>query len=287
MKLFWNTNNQSSSFWGNYHQKNSKIWIYELLEYVKFDEIDSLTDFHIEEKIIIVDSELPNKQEFYSKIFKKFKNLYLIHLGDEGGREYNESFYSNFNHIFRTFHLNKFSSNKKVSSIPIGYKSGVKKKIENSNRKYLWSFMGTIHGASRFDLIYQNKDVIPNFINITKKFGGENSLSSQEYCNVLNNCIFSLVPHGYIHPETYRLYESLECGSIPIIENPYNFFNNFLPNNPFYSISIWSEAKDIIEKICKDKKKLDDVSAITNKWWTEYKKELKNKIYKEINVQNK
>ena len=89
--------------------------------------------------------------------------------------------------------------------------------------------MGTIHGASRFDLIHQNKNIKPNFINITKKFGGENTMSSKDYYNVLNNCCFSLVPHGYLHPETYRLYESLECGSIPIIENPYNFFNNFLP----------------------------------------------------------
>tara|TARA_A100000164_G_C21842117_1_gene740609 strand:- start:424 stop:1281 length:858 start_codon:yes stop_codon:yes gene_type:complete len=285
MKLFWNTNNQSSSFWGDYHQKNSKTWIYELLENIEFVEIDDLSKIDSNEKIIIVDSEVPNKQDFYLNTFKNFKNLYLIHLGDEGGREYNEVFYSNFKHVFRTFHLNKFSNNKKILSIPIGYKSGLKR-INNQiiDKKYLWSFMGTIHGASRFDLIHQNKNIKPNFINITKKFGGENTMSSKDYYNVLNNCCFSLVPHGYLHPETYRLYESLECGSIPIIENPYNFFNNFLPNNPFYSITIWSEVKEIIEKLVSDENKINDVSASINKWWVDYKKKLKNHISKIIHV---
>ena len=40
--------------------------------------------------------------------------------------------------------------------------------------------MGTIHGASRYDLILQNKNIKPNYINITKKFGGQNSLSADE-----------------------------------------------------------------------------------------------------------
>jgi len=144
--------------------------------------------------------------------------------------------------------------------------------------------MGTIHGASRFDLIHQNKNIKPNFINITKKFGGENTMSSKDYYNVLNNCCFSLVPHGYLHPETYRLYESLECGSIPIIENPYNFFNNFLPDNPFYSITIWSEAKEIIEKFVSGENKVNDVSARVNKWWIDYKKKLKKSISKIMHV---
>ena len=285
MKLLWNTNNQALTFWGNYHKKNSKMWIYELLENISFEEINNLTNVANDEKIIIVDSEVPNKKNFYLDAFKKFKNLYLMHLGDEGGRECSDIFYSNFKYVFRTFHLNKFSKNKKILSIPIGYKNGLEKKnIKILDKEYLWSFMGTVHGASRFDLIHQNEDIKPNFINITKKFGGENTLSSQDYYNILNNCIFSLVPHGYFHPETYRLYESLECGSIPIIENPHNFFNNFLPNNPFYSISIWSEAKDIIKKICEVEKKLDEISVKSNLWWTEYKKELKNKIKEILNV---
>lgn len=285
MKLFWNTNNLASTFWGNYHQKNSKNWIYELLENVKFDEINDLRKIESKEKIIIVDSEVPNKQNFYSNIFQNFNNLYLIHLGDEGGREYNEAFYSNFKHIFRTFHLNKFSNNKKITSIPIGYKSGlIKNKLNISKKKYLWSFMGTIHGASRFDLIHQNQDIKPNFINITKNFGGDNTLNSDDYYNILNQCTFSLVPHGYLHPETYRLYESLECGSIPIIENPYNFFDKFLKNHPFYSISVWSEAKEKIENLVKDQNKLNEVADKTQEWWVNYKKELKDNIIKILNV---
>ena len=104
------------------------------------------------------------------------------------------------------------------------------------------------------------------------------------YYNILNQCTFSLVPHGYLHPETYRLYESLECGSIPIIENPYNFFDKFLKNHPFYSISVWSEAKEKIENLVKDQNKLNEVADKTQEWWVNYKKELKDNIIKILNV---
>ncbi len=285
MKLFWNTNKEISSFWGNYHLKNSKKWIYELLENVEFEEVEKITNDISNQKIIIVDSEIPKKQNFYLNLFKNFKDIYLFHLGDEGGKEYNESFYSNFKHIFRPFYLNKFSTNKKITPIPIGYKTGFDNKvIDVSNKKYVWSFMGTIHGASRFDLIHQFQNIKPNFINVTKKFSGEKTLSSMEYYDVLKNCIFSFVPHGYIHPETYRLYESLECGSIPIIENPYNFFNTIYPNNPFFSISIWSEGNKIIKELIDNKKKLNQVSNEILHWWQEYKKVLKKNISKKINV---
>ena len=59
MKLFWNTNNQSSSFWGDYHQKNSKTWIYELLENIEFVEIDDLSK---------IDSKDPASRRFLVKI---------------------------------------------------------------------------------------------------------------------------------------------------------------------------------------------------------------------------
>ena len=62
---------------------------------------------------------------------------------------------------------------------------------------------------------------------IVKKFGSKDSLSSVEYYEVLKDTKFVPTPHGYYHPETYRLYEELECGCIPIIENPHKFFDKF------------------------------------------------------------
>ncbi len=285
MKLIWNTNKELNSFWGEYHYNNSKKWIFELLENIEFEEIGSIRNIVPSEKIIIVDSELPRKQNFYSNLFKNHKNLFLIHLGDEGGQEYNDKFYNNFKHIFRPFFLKKFKTNKKITFIPLGYKTGkITNDIKLIDRKYIWNFMGTIHGASRYDMTYQNKMIKPNFVNITKNFSGDGTISGNDYYEIQRNSKFSLVPHGYLHPETYRLYEGLECGSIPIIENPYNFFDDIFPKNHFYKINLWNEARNIIEKLINDRNKLTYISKLNYDWWINFKKNLRNKIKDIIHV---
>ena len=80
MKMFWNTNKEISSFWGNYHLKNSKKWIYEILENVEFEEVEKLTNDILDQKIIIVDSEIPKKQNFYSNLFRNYDEIYLFHI---------------------------------------------------------------------------------------------------------------------------------------------------------------------------------------------------------------
>ncbi len=284
MKLFWNSQNNNKSFWGEYHYKNSKKWVSDILSEIKFSEVKSLKEINEIEPLIIVDSEVQKKENFYKDFFKKFKNIYLIHLGDEGGKV-DKSFYLSFNHVFRTFYLNSFSQIKNVTSIPIGYKTGsINSDIEINNRKYNWNFLGTIHGSSRYDLIFQNKNIEPHYINITKKFGGQNSLNADEYYKIMSNTKFVLVSHGYFHPETYRLYEALESGCIPIIENPHNFFDAFLPKNPIIKIKLWKEANKIINELNSDKTKILNLSISIQKWWNDYKSIVRKKIKEKINV---
>jgi hypothetical protein len=144
--------------------------------------------------------------------------------------------------------------------------------------------MGTIHGASRYDLINKHKKLLPNFIKETKNFSSAESLSAEEYYKKLKESIFVLVPHGYLHPESYRLYEGLECGCIPIIENPHNFYDNFLPDNPLIKINLWNESIDIINDLNKNKKKLKKKFEEINNWWKHYKLNLQNRIKTKIHV---
>ena len=107
------------------------------------------------------------------------------------------------------------------------------------------------------DMIYldKHKNIKPNFINLTEDFSGKKSMDTEDYYKILNNSIFAPIPHGYFHPETYRLYEALEVGCIPIIENPFNFFDNFLTNNPLPSVNSWEESSTIIKEYLQMKKK--------------------------------
>ena len=50
---------------------------------------------------------------------------------------------------------------------------------------------------------------------------------------ILSSTEFIPCPNGFFHPETYRVYEALECECIPIVENAFKYYDRLFPNNPF------------------------------------------------------
>ena len=286
MKLLWNTNKnlpvgsnlgeERTIFWGNYHFVNSYPWILNLLSKLEIEIINDTQNLDENESLIIVDHMISTKESFYFDLSNRVKKIFLIHLGDEGGAEKKDLVYSLCEHIWRTFSLPMFKNFKNVTSIPIGYKCDpVKDNINILKRNYKWSFLGTTHGSSRYDLLNKHKNITPNFINLTENFSGKKSMDTNDYYKILNNSIFAPIPHGYFHPETYRLYEALEAGCIPIIENPFQFFDNFLPNNPLLSVNSWEDSSTIIKKYLENKKDIEILRNKINDWWTQHKENLK------------
>ena len=286
MKLLWNTNKnlpvgsnlgeERTIFWGNYHFVNSYPWILNLLSKLEIEIINDTQNLDENESLIIVDHMISTKESFYFDLSNKVKKIFLIHLGDEGGAEKKDLVYSLCEHIWRTFSLPMFKNFKNVTSIPIGYKCDpIKDNINILKRNYKWSFLGTTHGSSRYDLLNKHKNITPNFINLSENFSGKKSMDTDDYYKILNNSIFAPIPHGYFHPETYRLYEALEAGCIPIIENPFQFFDNFLPNNPLPSVNSWEDSSTIIKKYLKNKKDIEILRNKINDWWTQHKENLK------------
>ena len=68
-------------------------------------------------------------------------------------------------------------------------------------------------------------------------------MNVKEMTQILSQTKFIPCPNGFVHPETYRVYEALECGSIPIVENAYKYYDRLFPNNPFLKVDRWVEAK--------------------------------------------
>ena len=116
-------------------------------------------------------------------------------------------------------------------------------------------------------MIYQLKDIQPNNIKITSKFGSNDSLNSNKYYEILCNSIYVPVPHGFFHPETYRFYEALESGCIPLVENPHNFYDVIYSNNPIKKLTTWSEARNFIKQNYKNKSLTLEYSEELNYWW--------------------
>ena len=295
IKLFWNTHNQQKPHsqnvttkkkqeqndrWGNYHKKNSDKWIYEILKKIKYTVIDKAEDLRKEDTLIIIDSSVEEKNELYLKLKEWCSKIFLFHLGDETGIYNCTTIYNNCDYIWRAFCLSRYFEDDKVKCIPIGYKTGVSKKQTNI-RKYRWAFTGTPHKSSRHDLLFQFSDIKPFYCHKTKKFD-EKIISVDDMSEVLSSTEFIPCPNGFFHPETYRLYEALECECIPIVEDAYGYYDRLFPKNPFIKINKWLDAKSIIGSWDEDLiiKKREECKI----WWSSTKNNIqdfiKNKIIK-------
>ena len=294
IKLFWNTHNEAVPTsdelgkkkvttdygWGIYHKNNSDKWIYDILKKTHFDIIQNEKDLESNDILIIVDSNVERKSEFYIKLKLICSKMFLIHLGDESGIYDLSSIYNNFNFVWRTFCSSKYFNNKQVSCLPLGYKSGISFKKQENERKYKWTFIGTPHKSGRHDLLFQLSDIKPSFCYKTKEFN-EKIMEINEMNKILSSTEFIPCPSGFVHPETYRLYESLECGCIPIVENVYEYYERLFPNNPFLKIDKWIEAKSLIEtwRNTQIKHKREECKI----WWSQYKNQLQEFIKNKIN----
>ena len=293
IKLFWNTHNQKKPNssekkirekqeldygWGKYHKKSSDKWVFEILKKIEYQTIKTEAELKKEDTLIIVDSSVEEKNELYTKLNLICSKIFLFHLGDEFGFHNLSGVYNSCDYIWRSFCSSKYFNNEKVMCIPIGYKSGILNK-EKSNRKYRWAFTGTPHKSSRHDLLYQFSNIKPFFCHKTKKFD-KNIISVDEMNDVLSSTDFIPCPNGFFHPETYRVYEALECGCIPIVENAYKYYDRLFPGNPFLKIDKWLDAKPIVQGWSHEQ--IEKKRAECKIWWKEKKNSIQDFIKSKI-----
>ena len=156
----------------------------------------------------------------------------------------------------------------------------LKMKIDNiKNKTYKWAFIGTPHKSSRHDLIFQLSNIKPFFLHKTNKFN-EKIIKVHEMSETLSSTQFIPCPNGFVHPETYRVYEALECECIPIVENTYKYYDRLFPNNPFIKIDKWMDAQLIINQLSEEKilKKKEECKT----WWLQKKNKLKTSIKEKL-----
>ena len=288
-------------------------WIIKLLNNFQINEIIDEAHKVVMNNAIIVTQGLAIEGIEFCKYIKKFraKNFKVgcIHLSDEW-RSYPVDFYKEVDFVFRNYYRDEVQKLKNCHFFALGYKSGfsdslVPKKI--SDRKYFLSFVGQLKGT-RYKMFEKAKEVNGNnFFCCTNAWDDPNGLNTSEYAEVLNDSIFVLCPRGNFSLDTFRFYEALEAGAIPIVEdrNSDVIFREFLKkqlfkkwknksireycyrvyqerkywvkiygtNFPCPKIYDWGRLKTLISQI--------DIQYTNNKtqnWWIKYKQSLKDRM---------
>lgn len=150
-------------------------------------------------------------------------------------------------------------------------------------KKYIWCFAGQIHSqGDRKKMIESLKKCDGEYyLHINESWQSVDSLSAEEYKKILKQSIFVPCPRGNTSVDTFRLYEALEVGAIPIVEKS-DYWRNLLGEHPLIETASWNNIYNDINLLLEDPQWIIDHSKKVQSWWVEYKKQLKQNIEKII-----
>lgn len=155
--------------------------------------------------------------------------------------------------------------------LPIGYAPRTKEEVAKngmSAKSLDWFFAGQDTHQSRHDVIKELSKLENGKLVATEGFS--QGLEYEEYMQFMCRAKVVPCPAGYVSPDSFRLYEALEAGCIPIVENK-AFWTMLFGEVPFPIVNDWSELPELI-KHYKDR---PDVANKCQAWWLKKKRDLR------------
>jgi hypothetical protein len=204
----------------------------------------------------------------------------LFHLADEsftGGYE----IYTNFDFVLRNYHSPIFN-NPGIMTLPLGFTNNMMTLSHTppvTQRRFLWSFAG-FKRAARIHMFENLKNVEPHKCYLYDGQSQQPWLDRAEFRGLLSDSVFSPCPMGNTVLESFRIYESLEMGCIPILERrrwmPY--YDRLMPGHPLPTFSSWRNARQFVEAVSSDQSRLISYQQDIAGWWRKYKVQLQEDV---------
>ena len=140
--------------------------------------------------------------------------------------------------------------------------------------------MGQAEGRpTRSKMLTELKEVSGEYFeNINSGWQSKDMLSTEEYKKILEDSVFVPCPRGNESVDTFRLYETLEVGSIPLIEKD-SYWGDLLGEHPLIEVPpSWEGVGADLELLLSHPDFLHSHRKKISAWWTAHKAALKSKI---------
>ena len=230
----------------------------------------------------------------YQVIFMKYnkakKPFMVLHLSDEFLDDIIDFYSLEYcKGVIRTYPRSDIPDTvkAKVITIPLGYNKHSEGRIDAPwtetpslpFRELNWSFYGT-KWQNRMDLLKPLNSISNSRSKFFETWMDAKQLSEMEYISETLNSIFIPCPPG-MNPETFRLYEALEHGAIPIVvrsEGDDVFIDMLKGNLQLLNIPTWDHAAFLMKNLLNDKQMLEVYRNQLLTQWTAYKDKIKGQI---------
>ena len=226
---------------------------------------------------IVQRPHLQNFNKYFFFLQEENISFKVLHLSDEFSTDdlkfYN---YTNCKAVIRNYIRSDTPSLSHITTIPIGfhYKGTNSKTFDE--RSMVWSFHGT-DWFNRKETLEKLQVFVPNNCHFTNYWNDPKMTNESKYLNALSNSKFCPILRGN-NIETFRLYEALETGTIPIyvrVESDTEFWNLISKKLQLINLDSWEKAIEFINLLI-DKKTFGEkyrLKLIDN--WRLWKDEIK------------
>lgn len=177
--------------------------------------------------------------------------------------------------------------------LPNGARAGTReilKEIGDNTRDLNFMFVGQINHPRRQQCL-EAVTALPESLQHNRVVQGTNGFgveyySQREYLEKMTRSKIVLCPSGIETPDTFRLYEALEAGCVPIVDafasnnQDWGFWQYlFKQGVPFPIIPYWSDLPELLPELLRDyPHNANKVSA----WWQNVKRDMHNKLIYDI-----
>jgi hypothetical protein len=178
--------------------------------------------------------------------------------------------------------------------LPQGYRPETVKTLKDigyQEKTQDWFFAGQVTHERRFQcrdeiVFLQDSGKYPNGTIIQTCGFGQEKMPYKEYLENMARSKIVLCPSGPETPDSFRLYEALEAGCIPVVDqfstnNKTAGFWKYLfgADIPFPILDYWDALPKIMPYLLRDYKELSNKCFA---WWQSYKLNIKNKLEQDI-----
>jgi hypothetical protein len=267
-------------------------WVRYLLSGLLVDEVVDGQRQACPDCAIIVDSNItPAKTGYYAKLFNLGVRFGIVHLSDELYADDCACYhYANF--VIRNYWSSCHANDRRVFAVPLGINNGyVPRRLATAERSYVWSFLGAINKSSRIRMMQVMATVpggythavegVPSPFNVRPfQDDGKKLLAVAEYAGVMSRTLFAPCPAGWRNLDSFRVYEALEAGCIPIVERRpgFDYFTHLLGPHSMPTIVDWAEAPALIAELTAVPERLDALRCTCEGWWQQFRANLVDKV---------